>query len=97
MSGHKTVHDYVSTCRSMTADAFGGRHPSPFLFGREVLEEEFQDDDEEEMDVEEEERHEVDEEEGQSNVPRRGRDRLPSHNTEIMSRFVSGGTGKVAV
>jgi hypothetical protein len=41
MSGHKTVHDYVAACRSMTADAFAARSPYPFLFGREVLEEEF--------------------------------------------------------
>ncbi len=80
--------------------AAGGGRKRPLIEPEEeeeeVLEEEIQDDEEEEMDVEEE-RHEVDEEEGQSNVPRRGRDRLPSHNTEIMSRFVSGGTGKVAV
>jgi len=41
MSGHKTVHDYVTTVKSMTAEAFAGRYPNPFLFGREVLEEEF--------------------------------------------------------
>lgn len=41
MSGHKTVHDYASTVRSMTAEAFSSRFPHPFLFGREVLEEEF--------------------------------------------------------
>lgn len=41
MSGHKTVHDYVTTVKSMTAEAFAARCPYPFLFGREVLEEEF--------------------------------------------------------
>jgi hypothetical protein len=41
MNGHKTVRDYVATCRSMTPDVFASRHPYPFLFGREVLEEEF--------------------------------------------------------
>lgn len=39
--GHKTVHDYVTTVKSMTAEAFATRYPHPFLFGREVLEEEF--------------------------------------------------------
>jgi hypothetical protein len=39
--GHKTVHDYVTTVKSMTAEAFSARFPHPFLFGREVLEEEF--------------------------------------------------------
>jgi hypothetical protein len=41
MSGHKTVHDYVTTVKSMTPEAFAARFPHPFLFGREVLEEEF--------------------------------------------------------
>lgn len=41
MSGHKTVHDYVTTVKSMTPEAFAARCPHPFLFGREVLEEEF--------------------------------------------------------
>jgi hypothetical protein len=41
MSGHKTLHDYVTTVRSMTPEAFSARYPHPFLFGREVLEEEF--------------------------------------------------------
>lgn len=41
MSGHKTIHDYGPMVRSMTADAFSSRFPHPFLFGREVLEEEF--------------------------------------------------------
>lgn len=41
MSGHKTVHDYVTTVKSMTPEAFAARCPYPFLFGREVLEEEF--------------------------------------------------------
>jgi hypothetical protein len=42
MNGHKTVHDYFTTVRSMTPEAFASRHAHPFLFGREVLEEEFQ-------------------------------------------------------
>jgi hypothetical protein len=41
MSGHKTLFDYVTTVRSMTPEAFSARFPHPFLFGREVLEEEF--------------------------------------------------------
>ena len=41
IGGHKTVHDYVTTVKSMTAEAFATRYPHPFLFGREVLEEEF--------------------------------------------------------
>ena len=41
MNGHKTVHDYGSMVRSMTPEAFSTRYPHPFLFGREVLEEEF--------------------------------------------------------
>lgn len=41
MSGHKTVHDYITTVKSMTPEAFVARCPHPFLFGREVLEEEF--------------------------------------------------------
>ncbi|MDP2343952.1 MAG: FHA domain-containing protein [Deltaproteobacteria bacterium] len=39
--GHKTIHDYVTTVKSMTPEAFAARYPHPFLFGREVLEEEF--------------------------------------------------------
>jgi hypothetical protein len=42
MSGHKNVHDYGAVVRSMTPDAFQARYAHPFLFGREVLEEEFQ-------------------------------------------------------
>ena len=38
---HKTVNDYVAVAKSMTAEAFGARYQHPFLFGREVLEEEF--------------------------------------------------------
>lgn len=38
---HKTVNDYSAVARSMTAEAFGARYQHPFLFGREVLEEEF--------------------------------------------------------
>ena len=41
MSGHKTLFDYVTTVKSMTPEAFAARFPHPFLFGREVLEEEF--------------------------------------------------------
>lgn len=41
MNGHKTVHDYGSMVRSMTPEAFSTRSAHPFLFGREVLEEEF--------------------------------------------------------
>jgi len=42
MSGHKNVHEYGAVVRSMTPEAFAQRHAHPFLFGREVLEEEFQ-------------------------------------------------------
>lgn len=38
---HKTINDYIAVAKSMTADAFGARYQHPFLFGREVLEEEF--------------------------------------------------------
>lgn len=38
----KTVKDYIPIARSMTAPAFAARYDHPFLFGREVLEEEFQ-------------------------------------------------------
>lgn len=38
---HKTVHDYIPLARSMTVEAFVQRYSHPFLFGREVLEEEF--------------------------------------------------------
>ncbi|MCC7073187.1 MAG: FHA domain-containing protein [Deltaproteobacteria bacterium] len=38
---HKTVNDYIAVAKSMTAEAFGARYQHPFLFGREVLEEEF--------------------------------------------------------
>jgi hypothetical protein len=41
MSGHKSIHDYGPTVRSMTVEAFATRFPHPILFGREVLEEEF--------------------------------------------------------
>jgi hypothetical protein len=41
MSAHKTVHDYIPLAKSMSADAFVARYNHPFLFGREVLEEEF--------------------------------------------------------
>lgn len=41
MTTHKTVHDYIPLARSMTAEAFAQRYGHPFLFGREVLEEEF--------------------------------------------------------
>lgn len=38
---HKTVHDYIPIAKGMTADMFVARYPAPFLFGKEVLEEEF--------------------------------------------------------
>ena len=38
---HKTVHDYIPTAKGMGADMFAARYPHPFLFGKEVLEEEF--------------------------------------------------------
>ena len=40
-SPHKTVHDYIPVAKSMNSDAFTQRYNHPFLFGREVLEEEF--------------------------------------------------------
>jgi hypothetical protein len=41
MSAHRTLQDLVPTAKAMTADAYCARYPYPFLFGREVLEEEF--------------------------------------------------------
>jgi hypothetical protein len=41
MTPHKTVHDYIPVAKSVSADAFVQRYNHPFLFGREVLEEEF--------------------------------------------------------
>jgi len=38
---HLTVEDLVPIARSCTAETFAARFPHPFLFGREVLEEEF--------------------------------------------------------
>lgn len=38
---HQTVNDFIPVARGMTEDAFGARYDHPFLFGREVLEEEF--------------------------------------------------------
>ncbi len=38
---HKTVHDYIPLAKAMTADMFADRYAHPFLFGKEVLEEEF--------------------------------------------------------
>jgi hypothetical protein len=38
---HKTVNDYIPFAKSMTTEAFVQRYNHPFLFGREVLEEEF--------------------------------------------------------
>jgi hypothetical protein len=38
---HKTIADWVSVAGATNADAFLQRHDYPFLFGREVLEEEF--------------------------------------------------------
>ncbi len=41
MSSHKTINDFIPLAKSMTPDAFVARFNHPFLFGREVLEEEF--------------------------------------------------------
>jgi hypothetical protein len=41
MTTHKTVNDYIPLAKSMPAEAFVQRYNHPFLFGREVLEEEF--------------------------------------------------------
>ena len=41
MSGHKTVNDYMPIARSLSSDGFVAKFSHPFLFGREVLEEEF--------------------------------------------------------
>lgn len=41
MTTHKTIHDYIPVAKSLTADAFVARYNHPFLFGREVMEEEF--------------------------------------------------------
>lgn len=41
MSSHKNVHDYIPIAKTVTAEQFSGRYNHPFLFGREVLEEEF--------------------------------------------------------
>lgn len=38
---HKTVHDYIPIAKGMGADMFVARYAHPFLFGKEVLEEEF--------------------------------------------------------
>lgn len=38
---HKTVNDFIPIARAMTEEAFCARYDHPFLFGREVLEEEF--------------------------------------------------------
>lgn len=38
---HKTAKDFIPIARGMTAEAFCGRYDHPFLFGKEVLEEEF--------------------------------------------------------
>lgn len=40
-SQHKTANDFIPVARAMTEDAFCARFDHPFLFGREVLEEEF--------------------------------------------------------
>jgi hypothetical protein len=37
----KQAQDYAPIAKSVTAEAFAGRYGHPFLFGREVLEEEF--------------------------------------------------------
>mgnify|MGYP000229643786 CR=1 FL=1 len=39
---HLKVRDLAPIAKGMTAEAFAQRYPHPFLFGREVLEEEFQ-------------------------------------------------------
>ena len=41
MKKHQTVHDYVPIALATTEEAFAARFDHPFLFGREVLEEEF--------------------------------------------------------
>ena len=41
LTPHKTVHDYIPLAKLMNSDAFVQRYNHPFLFGREVLEEEF--------------------------------------------------------
>lgn len=38
---HKKVRDFIPIARGMTLEAFCARYDHPFLFGREVLEEEF--------------------------------------------------------
>lgn len=38
---HLTVNDFIPTARGMSEDGFCARYDHPFLFGREVLEEEF--------------------------------------------------------
>lgn len=38
---HKKVRDFIPIARGMTVEAFCARYDHPFLFGREVLEEEF--------------------------------------------------------
>lgn len=40
-SEHKKVRDFIPIARGMTLEAFSARYDHPFLFGREVLEEEF--------------------------------------------------------
>lgn len=41
LTPHKTALDYIPVAKSMNSDAFTQRYNHPFLFGREVLEEEF--------------------------------------------------------
>jgi hypothetical protein len=41
MSLHKSVADLAPTVKTMSVEIFCTRHAHPFLFGREVLEEEF--------------------------------------------------------
>jgi hypothetical protein len=38
---HKNAKDFIPIARGMTGEAFCGRYDHPFLFGKEVLEEEF--------------------------------------------------------
>lgn len=40
-SEHKKARDFIPIARGMTTEAFAARYDHPFLFGREVLEEEF--------------------------------------------------------
>jgi hypothetical protein len=41
VTSHRTIHDYIPLAQQQSADQFAQRYNHPFLFGREVLEEEF--------------------------------------------------------